>query len=110
MDDLGLAVDPREGILGPFGACVAHDPAQRIPPRRTEGEGLADGHRAIDEVVVGSDQLHVHRVTRECSKAKKSLDSRDATATDHCSEISHDQNVRGSKGAAIGALPQRTLR
>ena len=107
VDRAGVGVDPLERVLRPVGARVVRDSAQRVPARPPEGERLADGHRAVDELVARRQKLDVDGVAGEPSEAKKTLDCRDAAATDHDTEISHCRTVRASAPLAIGALPDR---
>ena len=107
VDDLSIGIDPRKHVLRPVGARVTRDAPQRIVARRPRRERLAHGHGAVDELLVGGDQLDVHRVSCQPSQPKETFDRCDPTATDNYPKIAHATSVRLGGRPAIGALPRQ---
>ena len=102
VDDLGVEIDPRKRVLRPVGARVTRDALQRIAVRRAGSERLAHGHGPVDELLVGSNQLDVHRVPCQPSQPKETFDRGDPSATNNYPKIAHSTSVRPVGHPAIG--------
>jgi hypothetical protein len=82
-----LVVDPPELVAHELGADVLENRLERVVAGAEEGEGLAHGHRAVDEVLVGGDHGHLHAVVRELLQRERRLERRDAAARDQHPEL-----------------------
>jgi hypothetical protein len=62
------------------------DPVKPDPGCLGVPERLADGHRPVDELIVGGHQRDVHPVTGEIAQRQRGLGTGDTAAGDHHSE------------------------
>ena len=94
-------------------AGVVDDRRERIAVRGAVGERLADDHRAVDELAVGSDDGHLGAVGREIGQGERRLEGGYSPAGDDHRSFSERELVvgvgLGLPGMTIGGSSRSVL-
>ena len=85
--DALCVIDPRQRAVDQLSLEVSRDRRERITACTGKRERFGDGHRPVDELLVGREHRDLHAVGREVLQGERGLDRSDAAAGDQHSKL-----------------------